>query len=150
MAEGAHLQKYPKKNALATDRSDDGGNPMNLVEMQDGKTRAKKRGGNIEVIDDGIENLDGNGQPMNLVEMQDGKVQRKGNDAVVVNGGDFVQEQPVVGTNMQYEANMVGDVDGQGKKKKKKKKKVKKADEYGNEDGDDDAKEGLLVSYKDQ
>ena len=43
---------------------DDGGNPMNLVEIQDGKTRPRKRGGkddDIEVIDDGIENLDGNG-----------------------------------------------------------------------------------------
>jgi hypothetical protein len=36
---------------------------------------------------------------------------------------------------MQFEAGMVGDVDGQPKKKKKKKKKVKKTDneEYGNE-----------------
>ena len=90
---------------------------------------------------------------MNLVEMQDGKIRRKQNDGMTLNGAqsEFVQEQPVIGTNMQFEANMVGDVDGQGKKKKKKKKKVKKTTEdYGNEDPEEEAREGLLVSYKDQ
>lgn len=101
------------------------------------------------MLDDGIENLDGNGQPMNLVEMQDGKIRRKQNEGLSLNGAqsEFVQEQPVIGANMQFEAGTVGDVDG--KKKKKKKKKAKKAaEDYGNEEPEEEAREGLLVSYK--
>eukprot|EP00347_Sterkiella_histriomuscorum_P006800 403351385 len=108
---GNHEQ--PKK-FLNTDRNevendDYVGQPMGLVGVQDGRSRSKKRRGDVELLEDGQDDL-------------------------VSENSHQLQQNAMV----QFQANMVEDSNGQAAKKKKKKKKktTKKQDDMNDAGGD--------------